>query len=309
MNAIIKTYQNESLAITSIGLDGELIDNVTSLPKPRIYVYEGMIVATAAECLDVTEAKYEVLLETDVRSALGVIKIIRIIKAGNCLVGGPSTIVSMERIITILKTLKVDKILIDGAFSRKTISKTSDACIFAVGAIKSPDMDLVISAAKLTIKQFALPKIPAEYDHLEAYETITMINHEGAERILSIDSVLSDPEVIFGLIDETTKFIYLPGALSQQFAKEYIRRRRTILPDIILKSPTHLVLPENIMSQLFQAGIRIYVINPINLIGVAYNPFSPTGYVFDEIQFRQRLIGITSLPIINVMNESEEVHE
>jgi len=309
LNAIIKTYQNESLAITSIGLDGELIDNVTSLPKPRIYVYEGMIVATAAECLDVTEAKYEVLLETDVRSALGVIKIIRIIKAGNCLVGGPSTIVSMERIITILKTLKVDKILIDGAFSRKTISKTSDACIFAVGAIKSPDMDLVISAAKLTIKQFALPKIPAEYDHLEAYETITMINHEGAERILSIDSVLSDPEVIFGLIDETTKFIYLPGALSQQFAKEYIRRRRTILPDIILKSPTHLVLPENIMSQLFQAGIRIYVINPINLIGVAYNPFSPTGYVFDEIQFRQRLIGITSLPIINVMNESEEVHE
>jgi hypothetical protein len=309
LNAIIKTYQNESLAITSIGLDGELIDNVTSLPKPRIYVYEDMIVATAAECLDVTEAEYEVLLETDVRSALGDIKIVRIIKAGNCLVGGPSTIVSMERIIKILKTFKVDKILIDGAFSRKTISKTSDACIFAVGAVKSPDMDQVISAAKLTIRQFALPKIPAEYEHLEAYETITLIDHEGGERVLSIDSVLSDPEVIFGLVDETTRFVYLPGALSQQFAKEYIRRRRTSLPDIILKSPTHLVLPENIMGQLFQAGIRIFVINPINLIGVAYNPFSPTGYVFDEIQFRQSLIGITSLPIINVMNESEEVHE
>lgn len=309
MNAIIKTYQNESLAITSIGLDGELIDNVTSLPKPRIYVYEDMIVATAAECLDVTEAEYEVLLETDVRSALGDIKIVRIIKAGNCLVGGPSTILSMERIIKILKTFKVDKILIDGAFSRKTISKTSDACIFAVGAVKSPDMDQVISAAKLTIRQFALPKITAEFEHLEAYETITLIDHEGGEQVLSIDSVLSDPEVIFGLIDETTRFIYLPGALSQQFAKEYIRRRRTSLPDIILKSPTHLVLPENIMGQLFQAGIRIFVINPINLIGVAYNPFSPTGYVFDEIQFRQRLIEITSLPIINVMNESEEVHE
>jgi hypothetical protein len=54
---------------------------------------------------------------------------------------------------------------------------------------------------------------------------------------------------------------------------------------------------------------KIYVLNTINLIGIAYNPFSPSGYCFDELEFRQKLINITDLPIINVMHESEERHE
>jgi len=309
LNAIIELYRNQPIAITSIGLDGELIDNVTSLPKPRIYVYEGMIVATAEECLKVTEASFVIIGDTDIQSALGIIKIIRIVRAGNCLVGGPSTVLAMEKLVSRIKVLKVAKILIDGAFSRKAISKTSDACIYAVGAVMSPSMDQVVSAAALTIRQFALPKVAKELEYLDQMNQITLIDDQGHNKVLEWDSALMNPESIFESIDSNTEYLYIPGSLSSIFAKEFIKRRKSSMPDIILRSPTHLILPESIMTQLFQTGKRIFVLHPINLIAIAYNPFSPTGYEFDELTFRHRLLEITTLPLMNVLHESEEDHE
>ena len=286
-----------------------MIDNVTSLPKPRIFVYQGMIVATAEECLKVTEAGYELIGDTDIQSALGIIKIIRIVSPGNCLVGGPSSVLAMEKLVLTLKTMNVPKILIDGAFSRKAISQTSDACIFAVGAVISPSMDQVVSAAELTIAQFGLPKVAKELEYLDQIDHVALIDYQGQTKVLEWDSALMDPESIFEAVEPNIEYIYIPGSLSSIFAKEYIKRRKTPLPNIILKSPAHLILPELLLTQLFQTGKRIDVLHPIHIIAIAYNPFSPTGYEFDELTFRHRLLAITTLPLLNVLHESEDSHE
>lgn len=303
LNSIIETYHHQVLAISSIGLDGELIDNVTSLPKPRIFVYENMMVATAFECLKAAEATYEIIDKTGIETALGEIVIIRIKTSGNVLVGGPSIVTQMEALIKHIKTLKVDKILIDGAFSRKTISKSTDACIFAIGAVYSNDISKVIDAARLTIRQFSLPKVKDNLSYLESLDKVTLVNKNSHNIILDYDSVIQFQQEILDLITQDIEYVYLPGSLPSQFAKELIKKRKTVLPNIILKSPTHMVLPEIVLNNLFNTGILINVLYPVNLVGIMYNPFSPTGYVFDDQEFQDKLKCITNLPVINVMNE------
>ena len=55
--AEVKKNEKLNLGLTSIGYDGEDIDNVTGLPKPKIEVWPGVLVAVAEKCLKVSTAE------------------------------------------------------------------------------------------------------------------------------------------------------------------------------------------------------------------------------------------------------------
>ena len=52
-NFLLEWSNLESIKVglTSIGYDGEDIDNITGLPKPRIFVQKDNTIATAEQCL------------------------------------------------------------------------------------------------------------------------------------------------------------------------------------------------------------------------------------------------------------------
>src|SRR5947207_9798332 len=67
-------YRADELALTSLGLDGEAIDALTGLPKPRYVPEAGMLVATTAALLLQAEsegARIERLHQLPGRTALG----------------------------------------------------------------------------------------------------------------------------------------------------------------------------------------------------------------------------------------------
>jgi len=181
--------------------------------------------------------------------------------------------------------------------------------VFAVGAVRSRDIDEVVRDAETSIRQFRLPAIPDRWDALRKREKITLIDRNGQWETLPFDSTLPNPDAVFTALRETTEALYLPGSLGPQFAKEWIRRRKSHLPALVLQSPAHLVLPLSLAEPLFRLPSPIYVLRPLRLIGIAYNPVSPTGYAFDDAVFRTKLTAITDLPVFNVMQESEEPHE
>src|SRR5438270_11244462 len=51
-----KYYRSDELALTSLGLDGETVDALTGLPKPRYVPQAGLLVATTADLLDQAES-------------------------------------------------------------------------------------------------------------------------------------------------------------------------------------------------------------------------------------------------------------
>lgn len=306
LNAILRILSPEAVAITSIGLDGELIDNVTALPKPRIFVHAGTLVATAEDCLKAAEAAYEILADTGIRTPLGSVVIVRALTEGNMLVAGPSTIAGMDSLVADLRKRQTGKILIDGAFSRKSLVRSGEACIFAVGAVKSPVLAEVVESCRLSLRQFSLPAVPATLPDFEKETRLTVLSREGKLLSLPADSTLGDPRKILDSLPEDAAHLFVPGSFGPAFAREWIRRRKSPLPDLILRSPAHLVVPDSLLDLLFRMKTAIRVLHPVTMIGIAYNPFSPVSPGFADAEFGDALRKITDLPVFNVMHESEE---
>ena len=113
-----KSHPQLRLALTSIGYDGEYLDNVTGLPKPRIEMQVGELAAVAEECLRYSRAKLEVLQKTDIMTAMGPILIGRVTKAGKLVVGGPNKRVELRRVLKMLAELGAGLTIVDGALGR-----------------------------------------------------------------------------------------------------------------------------------------------------------------------------------------------
>jgi len=50
-------------------------------------------------------------------------------------------------------------------------------------------------------------------------------------------------------------------------------------------------------------NISLRVVNRIKVIALTYNPYSPSGYSFDDEEFRSKLQDQITLPVINVLQE------
>ena len=86
-----------TLALTSIGYDGELVDHITGLPKPRIYAPAGTLLAIAEKCAQASQADVEILKRTEMETVLGRVVIGRIRKPGLVLLAGPTKSVDIRR--------------------------------------------------------------------------------------------------------------------------------------------------------------------------------------------------------------------
>jgi len=158
---VLLEYQNQVIGLSSIGLDGEKIDNITAKEKPRIKVYPLMIIATSLDCLKECYFDYEILEKTDISTPLGEIVIIRVLTEGLALVAGPSTITAMKAIKVSLEKYGVKKLFIDGALFRKSIAsfKIADAAILSTGASYSKDIDKVVEDTSLLLEELTLSRV------------------------------------------------------------------------------------------------------------------------------------------------------
>lgn len=274
------------------------------MDKPRIYALEGYLIATASKTLGEFEAKYEILEDTEISTSIGHVMIVKIVKAGNVLIAGPSDILGMQKIVQKLGNYSLNNIFIDGAFFRHTLAKVSDATIFVVGSSLSRDMDKVIMDAVATVKKFKLKTVQKDLDFLRNYDNVCLVNEQNKVVDLKIKSIILSPVKLVTENVETFKYVYIPRALSNDFVEQLIEERRDFKLDIIVRSPIHIQLNLGNMSNLFKLKNNIYVLDPINLQAICYNPTSPYGYEFDNFQFERKLEENLGMKVINVMEET-----
>jgi regulator of RNase E activity RraB len=300
MNAFISNFLGV-IAITSIGMDGEEIDQVTFLEKPRIHVKKGDYVATAIKTLDRFTCDYDVVEETKITTAIGKIVICRINSYGNALIAGPAKTNDMIDLINKLNLYKVDKILIDGAFSRQHFAKISQASVFVVGANYSFDIGKVVKSAQLTYKKYNLEETRIENQKFSDY--ISLIKNNDEVIILDYSTLIGNTHKFFKQSFEDVKAIYLPKTLTGEFVKQLIKNRRKISFDIIIDSATNIQLSDELLEQLFMLNMEISVVNPIKIVTVCYNPYSPRGYEFLDCEFKEKLEKVLDIEVINVLKE------
>ncbi len=261
-------YKWSTLGLTSIGYDGEEKDQVTNLRKPRVPVYPGMIIATAASCLRDTELDYQVLEDTGFRTVLGNILIIKAISSHIVEVAGPSMVKRMEEVIIRMKSYGCKKIFVDGAAGRLSFSRLCDANILAVGGALTTDLKKlqILVRHQLTIMELGKDKVL--YREKDSHEVSPTIRHRG--------SLVDDDLVCY--IEKGKKKVIIDHPASSFITIKGFHRFR-------------------------KKGGRLFVKEPLHLIAITINPMTPYASWLNSNEMRESLEKLTDLPIINILEE------
>lgn len=169
------------LGLTSIGMDGEARDNVTGLPKPRVYAPAGTLVATALpfeaaagrtpEPLPAPPATMELLSVTPFHSPLGTIAIYRVTEPGLTVLAGPLVAAELRRVLRLMEDAGVDLALVDGAINRLAPMTAVDQMVLSTGAARHENVRVILDEAQALAFLFSLP---SRLEGSAAREAITM---------------------------------------------------------------------------------------------------------------------------------------
>jgi hypothetical protein len=268
LNRILSEETSKIRAITSIGYDGESSDQVTGTEKPEIYVRKGSLIATADGLLPFCDFTKELLSYTGFNTPMGEAIIVRALSDGYAQIAGPSTRSQMEDTVRQLKDLGAEQIFIDGALSRKSTAAVafSDACILATGAAFSHNIDKIVDETVHFAKLLTLP----EYPNISNVELIVdTLNEDETSRVLTAVN--------------TNKAIFFKGAVTTQLIKRLFNSNQNLEGlSIIGEDGTRFLIEPQLLADLNRRGVRLFVRNPINLIGITVNPKAPSGLILDS---------------------------
>ncbi|HBY65142.1 MAG TPA: hypothetical protein DEG42_01920 [Acholeplasmataceae bacterium] len=296
LNYLIDLYPNITLGLTSIGLDGEDLDQVNFLPKPKIVVHPGMMVATAQACLDSSELEFRVIEPTGLFTALGEVQIIEVLREGTIVVAGPTTNHDLNILIHKLKHY-TDKVFVDGAFNRMTFASIElmDAIVLATGASVHPVMDKTIEKTVKTVESFNLPKT----EYFEFAPEYPLIVKTKNETYHFFDKKIDTIRTLVEKIDEPIIYMYIQGAITPRLI-DYLVQSSTRDFELISDDPTKYLITEDHFTYLSKLNIKLSIIHPCPLLFVTMNPFSPAGLHYDSDLFLSELKKKISIPVYNV---------
>ncbi|MCL2397131.1 MAG: hypothetical protein FWC93_03605 [Defluviitaleaceae bacterium] len=264
LNHLIRDFgrRGVGLALTSIGRDGEEIDVVTQTSKPRIFVAAGTIVITTEKLLPVCDITKEIVAVTDFATPLGRVVVVRAISGGFVQLGGPSITTQMAVLVADLQGLWAEKIIIDGAISRKSLASPTltQATVLCTGAALAADANSIIDQTCHAVNMLMLPKAPKDDgDH-----------------------------------------IYLPGAVSDARMRELVLSRDIKGRCVIADDASKVFISSDTYSKLLTRKGTLAVRAPINLVAVAVNPVSPRGFVLDAEEFLAKMRAAMPIPVYDV---------
>lgn len=263
-----------------------------------------MIVITALDTLkELQKEDYEILQLLNIDSPLGKMAVIKILQECTVLVAGPSSSKDLLEMMNQLSVYHLVHLFIDGAFSRKTSAALTDALLYVVGGSYSPILENVVLKAKNDVSIFRLEKAKEEFSYLYQWDYITIIDEDGNNRVLEERSVL-DSKDFFKELGTNIRMIYLPLALTDSFAKEWINYHKKNKVKLIVKSPFSIQVSDEVFAQMEKAIQDIKVLKETNLIGVCMNPISVYGKNHSSVLMKSLLREALHQEIYNVKEDT-----
>jgi hypothetical protein len=305
LNYLIEEAMDEgiSLGVTSTGRDGEMTDVVTGTDKPKVYLYPETLVSVPTSLFEHASAGMEILRMTKYHTSIGPAMICRVIDSGYVQIAGPVLTSDQMSMSSDMLALGAEMVLIDGAIDRRSIAspETSDAIILATGAVLSRNIQKVAEETAHLTGLYSLAEIDNE--EIKTLFTgsgkITIASREKTYQQLDIKTGLAASSIIDEAIDESTEYVYIPGALtSSVIANIHPKKFKHIT--FILKDPTKIFLNSNEWQQLRKKDFNVKVINKIKIAAISVNPVSPQGYSFEH----QKLVDIMeeAIPDIKIID-------
>ena len=312
LNHLIGEAMEEDVivGITSIGRDGENLDIVTETEKPRIYVGEGNYIATAREMLKYGDANIEIIKVTEYRTPLGEIIIGRVRNGGYVQIAGPQLLSEIKAVSNIMLELGAEFVIIDGALDRITSAAPtiSESTILSAGAVVSRDINKVIDETSHVVGLLNLPIVEDEEARLILKELIqdnkiAILNQNNKVDIVPLKTALKAGNIIGDHLKEDSKYIVIPGCLVKDTVEDLTRSTRKYKDvEIIVTDGTKIFINPKDWIRFQRQGVRVKVLDKVDLIALTLNPYSPKGYYFEPVSFLEKMQSrINKLPVMDLI--------
>lgn len=280
------------LALTSIGIDGESVDQVTRTRKPEITVGQGMVFVTSETHYRQRRLLADVLAVSDRRTALGRLVTARALTPGKVILSGPATTDGLRALISRMRASGVGTTLVDGALSRLSLSSpaVTEAMILATGAAVSRTVEGVVSRTAYVCGLIALPQVDDELARiLEPIEQgVWGVDADLHPHDLGIRSALGTvarKEALFTY----GRTLYTPGAVGDKFLDTLAASSDKEPVQLIVSDFTRIFAAPEPYRRFLRRGGSIRVLRRSQLLAVTVNPLSPEGYRLDSHVLQQRL--------------------
>ena len=315
LNHLLKSsaYKDLSLGITSIGRDGEGLDIVTGTKKPRIFIREAALLATARGSLPLCDFTKEILYTTGISTPMGEIVIVRARSCGYVDLSGPSTTHDLSILRELFYSLGCDRIIIDGALGRKSLASPAlaDGCILATGAALSPNLANIVSETSHRVKLFSLDLL-GEKEISKIIEenikdnTALIIQADYSFKEVSSLSSLHLADSLVTDLNTESRYLFISGAVTDKHLRTLISQRKIIKNlTLIVWDSTKLLVSREELYKAEYLGLTLKVLKSTKLLALTVNPTSPYGFHQRSEELIAALEEELSLPILDVLKSPE----
>lgn len=290
-----------TIALTSIGVDGEQTDIVTRTQKPEITLFEGMIFVTSEKHYLERKIVSEILDVSRERTSLGRLITARAKSSGKVILSGPSDTAGIRRLIDEMARFGVQTTIVDGALSRLSLASpaVTDAMILATGAALSANMPQLVRETRFVQQLIELPTVESELaKKLQLLKNgMWAIDARGEVHDLEIPSVF--------LLDKREKDIfrfgtriYVAGAISDKLLS-FLRKqnRRT---ELIVNDFTKIFVSPKEFNAFLKNGNTLTSVEKSKLIAITVNPLSPNGILLDSDKLQEEMKKALSVEVYDV---------
>jgi hypothetical protein len=311
-----------SLGLTSIGYDGEKIDNITGLPKPRILLKRGNYVAVSENCLPVSTTRVKVMDRMDIATPLGKIVCGQVVKEGLLVVAGPNQSRHLRVIRQWMYRQNTDLVIVDGALNRISPMVETDGFILATGASYTTDINRLAVETHSIGVICNLPEI-MEVPGPAAAGGKSALWDSGGRVLAEFPPSLFEPDCLAplpGLMADAAGF-YCPGVVSLQCLD--LMGELPVSPGMkyVFEDPVKILLSGDVIAahrfleKVIKQGGRVGYRRLLPLVAVTVNPFYPScrygthdyqpAYIDRELLL-SRIRGSTRVPVFDVISEGPE---
>jgi hypothetical protein len=313
--------QGRRVGVTSVGRDGEEHDVIDArIDKPRVLLPAASLVATTDTLLRASAIPHELLLDTGVRTPLGRVLVARLRGAGAIEIAGPSAAADVRAVSDAMLSHGAEQVLIDGAVDRRAASspQVADGLLMSTGAVLDHDIDDVVQRTVDAVELVRLPTVEdahpdagprlRELAATDAQGTSVLVGEDLQPLALPPRFFLSaEAEQIAELLDAnpTAGWLIVAGALPERFLRSLghaLHKRRRELALLVVDA-TRVFLAQRGPAWYRRQGVRLHVLQPIELQAITVNPVAPQSHSFDSLELRELLTqAIADVPIFDVLH-------
>jgi hypothetical protein len=308
LNYILSQLNNgsTSVAVTSIGIDGESIDQVTGTAKPEITVFENMIFITSEKHYFTKRLTAEILNVSAERTSLGRLITAKAKSTGKIILSGPANTELLQKIITRNADFGADITIVDGALSRMSPASPGivQAMILATGAAYSANIRQLVQKTKFLCELISL-------DTADEYAKNMLVHIDKGWYGIDENGTLHDmhTESSFMPISmETNKkellckcrTLFVAGVVTDRLLS-FLRMQGNIDEfTLIAKDFTKIFVSPEVYGSFLKKGGCIKVLHKTRLIAITVNPVSPQGYVLDTKMLQDMLRQNLNFPVYDL---------